>query len=153
MIEEELTVDEMVKALRCCASGSCNEECPYFDGTIRCMNGLMQQTADALEKLNDFEHSQCAKLLADNARLKAELNCYATPENKPLTVDELRKMDGEPVWIPIPDGSGYGDWAIVDIGAQTELLKAVGLDAAHEECNYGKTWLAYRRPPEAGEKE
>jgi Lar family restriction alleviation protein len=85
---------------------------------------------------------------ADPERAIEAWNRCAHPFNDPLTLEQLRKMDREPVWIPIPDGSGYGDWAIVDIGAQTELLKAVGLDAAHEECNYGKTWIAYRHKPE-----
>jgi hypothetical protein len=76
----------------------------------------------------------------------------AAPENKALTLEQLRQMDGEPVWIPMPDGSGYGDWAIVDIGAQTELLKAVGIEASHDESEYGKTWLAYARKPEGSKK-
>lgn len=96
----------------------------------------------------DPQHMICAEAADYIKNLSEMLERRAQPANEPLTLDELREMDGEPVWIPIPDGSGYGDWAIVDIGAQTELLKAVDLDVAHEECNYGKTWLAYRRKPE-----
>ena len=76
----------------------------------------------------------------------------AAPENKPLTLEQLRQMDGEPVWVKEIDGTGCVEWTIIDIGAQTEMLKALSPDTGYKEYNYGKTWLAYRRPPEAGEK-
>lgn len=76
----------------------------------------------------------------------AAWNRRAAPENKALTLDELREMDGEPVWVSVEDGA-YGEWTIVAIGTNTRLLKAVGLNEAYDECNYGKTWLAYRRKP------
>ena len=36
-------------------------------------------------------------------------------ENKPLTPDDLPKMDGTPVWITKMDGGG-GAWMLVEIG-------------------------------------
>ena len=72
----------------------------------------------------------------------------AAPENKPLTLEQLREMDGEPVWTVPLDGTGCGEWTIIAIGAQIEMLKALSPDTAYEECNYGKTWLAYARKPE-----
>lgn len=70
----------------------------------------------------------------------------APPPNDPLTLDELRQMDGEPVWIFYFAG-----------GPNVCML----VDAKHDVCrdahggfavfeNYGKTWLAYRRKPEEG---
>ena len=68
----------------------------------------------------------------------------ALPPNDPLTLDELRGMDGEPVWIAKMGGSG-GVWMLVD--AEYELCReAHGEMAVFENC--GKTWLAYRRRPE-----
>jgi len=65
------------------------------------------------------------------------------PPNDPLTLEELREMDGEPVWITKMDGSG-GVWMLVD--AEYELCReAHGEMAVFENC--GKTWLAYRRRP------
>ncbi len=68
----------------------------------------------------------------------------AQPLNDPLTLEELREMDGEPVWITKMDGSG-GVWMLVD--AEYELCReGHGEMAVFENC--GKTWLAYRRKPE-----
>lgn len=73
----------------------------------------------------------------------------ATPPNNPLTMEELREMDGEPVFIK-RIGSDHPDdraWALVDVGH--ELCKTVdGVKAFFEF--YGKSWLAYRRKPEEG---
>lgn len=61
-------------------------------------------------------------------------------ENKPLTPDDLPKMDGTPVWITKMDGGG-GAWMLVD--AEYELCReAHGELAVFENC--GKTWMAYR---------
>ena len=43
-----------------------------------------------------------------------------SPPNEPLTLDELREMDGEPVWIANPDALEYGRWGIVDGVYQAE---------------------------------
>lgn len=40
-----------------------------------------------------------------------------TPSNEPLTIDQLREMDGEPVWVERP---GYGArWALVEVWAKS----------------------------------
>lgn len=75
------------------------------------------------------------------------------PKNNPLTLDELREMDGESVWVSIIDENtcienGYGlafgrkgIVAIVDVDNWD--IYSVWLN------DYGKTWLAYRTKPEA----
>ena len=72
----------------------------------------------------------------------------ARDENPPLTLEELREMDGEPVWIiPMRGSGGFCTWMLVD--AEYELCReAHGEMAVFENC--GKTWLAYRRKPEEG---
>ena len=64
--------------------------------------------------------------------------------NAPLTLDELRQMDGEPVWVQSPGVPEYGRWAIVEwVGENCLFL--------HDDftCHdYGKTWLAYRHKKE-----
>ena len=71
--------------------------------------------------------------------------------NDPLTLEELREIDGEPVWVERYDG-GPSRWAIV---GDFESLYGVyfctaqgGLRLPYDE--YGKTWLAYRRKQEEG---
>lgn len=72
----------------------------------------------------------------------------AEPPNNPLTLEELRRMDGEPVWVQAPGVPKYGRWAIVagvDTGDGEQTLYCRG----DYTCRYyGKTWLAYRRKPE-----
>ena len=68
------------------------------------------------------------------------------PPNDPLTLEALREMDGEPVWICDPDGSD-GMWALVDL--EYELCRTAKGGIAIFDT-YGKTWLAYRRKPEEG---
>lgn len=67
------------------------------------------------------------------------------PPNDPLTLDELREMDGEPVWVVI-DGDDYAPcWMLLKYHAGRAFYSecfSVGLD------NYGKGWTAYRRGPE-----
>ena len=71
--------------------------------------------------------------------------CRDTEKGKPLTLEELRGMDGEPVWIvPMRGSGGFCTWMLVD--AEYELCReAHGEMAVFENC--GKTWLAYRRRP------
>ena len=67
-------------------------------------------------------------------------------KNEPLTLDELRQMDGEPVWVQSPGVPEYGRWAIVE-GVGENCLFLHDDFTCHE---YGKTWIAYRRKPEEG---
>lgn len=66
------------------------------------------------------------------------------PPNPPLTLEELREMDGDAVWICAPDGSN-GMWALVDLEYALCRTAKGGLAIFD---TYGKTWLAYRRKPE-----
>ena len=69
----------------------------------------------------------------------------AQPDNTPLTLEELRGMNGEPVWVTHGDGSG-GRWGIVN---QYNLGMCADVDA------YTAYWfdgfcgtIAYRRKKE-----
>lgn len=68
-------------------------------------------------------------------------------DNKALTLEQLREMDGEPVWV-VPTGTHEKDepmWCVLE--GPMALIPGVdcwswGFDG------YGETWMAYRRPPE-----
>ena len=62
-----------------------------------------------------------------------------TKKVEALTLDELRQMDGEPVWVQSPGVPEYGRWAIVE-GVGENCLFLHDDFTCHE---YGKTWLAY----------
>lgn len=72
------------------------------------------------------------------------------PPNDPLTPDQLREMEGEPVWVEFEDGSG-GLWGIVHITIFAQIVFANGLHCTIGEQYYGKSYKAYRRPPEGEE--
>ena len=68
--------------------------------------------------------------------------------NEPLTLEELREMVGEPVWVQSPGIPEYGSWRIV-AGVDTEDgERALYCNGDYTCRDYGKVWLAYRRPPE-----
>ena len=61
-------------------------------------------------------------------------------------------MVGEPVWVQTPGIPQYGRWVIV-AGVDTEYWQSTLYCQGDYTCrNYGRDWLAYRRPPE-GEEE
>ena len=72
-----MNADEIVKALRCYASDCGDDEaCGQCTFAWMCeeMDGNAPKIiADLIERLNDFEHSQCAVLLARIAELEARL--------------------------------------------------------------------------------
>ena len=74
----------------------------------------------------------------------AALRQQGQERNAPLTLDELRQMDGEPVWVQSPGVPEYGRWAIVE-GVGENCLFLHDDFTCHD---YGKVWLAYRQKPE-----
>ena len=87
----------------------------------------------------------------DNAELAADIiNWVGAEPNEPLTLEQLREMDGEPVWVEFEDGSG-GLWGIVHITIFAQIVFANGLHCTIGERYYGKSYKAYRRPPEGEE--
>ena len=74
----------------------------------------------------------------------AALREKAERENpKPLTIEELKQMKGEPVWVQSPGVPEYGRWAIVE-DAFGNSLYLVNDFTCHD---IGKTWEAYRHKP------
>ena len=73
-------------------------------------------------------------------------------KNDPLTLDELRKMDGEPVWVVCLTPEIYDEppirWRILE----KSIIGTFGVwgdkDSCLTERDYGKTWIAYRQKPE-----
>ena len=71
-----------------------------------------------------------------------------TPPNEPLMLDELREMDGEPVYVVSAIGE-RPEWYIVDI--EENEFKNPGDSISLENCDEGYPYTAYRRPPEKEE--
>lgn len=69
-------------------------------------------------------------------------------DNKPLTLEELRQMDGQPVWIASINPL-ISQWAIVEYG---DIDNVISFQDSKNELNllvswYGKAWLAYAYKP------
>ena len=101
-----------------------------------------------------------------NAGLDRALHSIAyaptlTPPNEPLTIEQLREMDGEPVWVTSARERGNipSRWVLFAGVSKSKRNSDVfvfattgGIAQGYEAVNYGKTWNAYRRPPEGEEK-
>lgn len=72
----------------------------------------------------------------------------AQPGNDPLTLEQLREMHGQPVWV-VPN-RGIAKWYLVDVA--NDCCSTCDMDVVDFELygpkdkSYG--WLAYRRKPE-----
>ncbi len=67
-----------------------------------------------------------------------------TPPNELLTLDQLREMDGEPVWVEL-----YRAWALVEVKQNGSIM----FYGNSFSCPFSRTWKVYRfrpdrRPPE-----
>lgn len=117
----------------------CREDCPVKD---KCWNekGGDAWTEDGVREAVHFLREQ-------------------EQSNKPLTLEELRKMYGEPVWVKVIDhnclkdvADDFDGWALV----RTSWVRLWDAKRADLICvdwhfeEYGKTWLAYRKPPKEG---
>ena len=67
-----------------------------------------------------------------------------TPPNDPLTIEQLREMDGEPVWV-----TPLGFWALV-IAKPGERVKLICNDGeiVHADKEIELVGPVYRYPPE-----
>lgn len=64
--------------------------------------------------------------------------------NDPLTLEELRKMDGEPVWVVVYNLPQGGYWCLCDKGVITTP------SCRRFDCKEIPGWTFYRRKPEEG---
>lgn len=77
------------------------------------------------------------------------------PDPHKLTLDELRQMDGMPIWTETIGVEGSGRWEImtfttIHVCPFEERITMVCLDEGQEDYKldtYGRTWIAYDRPP------
>lgn len=127
--------------------------CPFCGGEAK--------TSDtATNKENKFEFGwigcqECRVFInyINNQRGKSEAiaawNRRAQPENKPLTLDELRQMDGEPVYtVGVGANRTKRYWCLVML-ARKSVCAVIGdeMVCVGAFCQYSETWLAYRSKP------
>lgn len=109
--------------------------------------------------LANYDHlSALTKQQAEDIQA-LERVCTLTPPNEPLTLEELRKMDGEPVWVVYDQDAakttpGFAPltlWALVEVTKDSVFLtNNLGGRTAYAD-DQDLAWegiTAYRRPPE-----
>lgn len=79
-------------------------------------------------------------------------NRRAEPSNEPLTLDELRQMDGEPVYCKNKVDPNKSGWGIVCAREKAPYVRTHSgkgsLSMLFYFIVYNVEWLAYRRRPE-----
>ena len=68
--------------------------------------------------------------------------------NEPLTMDELRQMDGKPVYCV--EITGREEWLFRRDGGFADMYREFTSDDFMAFDNYGKLWWCYRQKPEEG---
>ena len=71
-----------------------------------------------------------------------------TKKVEPLTLDELRQMDGEPVYCV--EITGREEWLFRRDGGFADMYGEFTSDDFMVWDNYGKLWWCYRQKPEEG---
>ena len=168
------TLDEVIKAWSICFSDNSRSDCtgcPYADedGDAACFN---HDREDALHYLKEYRSKQdtiaeqLAELeqkndhvceLAKTVCEEYDRLCNRLAEeysNDPLTWDELKSMEGKPVWFEllnhdIWDDPSYivdSEWWIIGEVRKDDIILATYLDKMELfKDDLGKTWQLYRK--------
>jgi len=120
------------------------------DEIIRFVRDFAAQTRRHKD-CHDCLYIDMALTLAD----EVEALRRAAPENKPLTLEQLRQMDGEPVWV-VMIGEAKPPICEIVVECYKNGIKMASTEDTDDYGAfdlYGKTWLAYARRQEDAQKE
>ena len=130
------TLDEVIEELQ--YWDTCNEypECFYDDEVNR----------DALHYLKEFKRIS-AKI--EKIALGDVMETLEKLDNPALTWEELKQMEGKPVWIEFlnDEGEWNGEWCLVESSNNIlcEILRCKMSWFGLRKITLGKTWQAYRK--------
>ena len=130
------TLNKVIEKYEICnGSESYCSECPYNEERCCC-------DPDALYYLKEY------RACGDCSYADSYLRCTQESRNDPLTWDELKQMEGKPVWF---EWTGLPRWGIVD-GIYTNafgvenLVICIPHDYLHfDKRMQGQVWQAYRK--------
>lgn len=131
------TLDEVIKAYEICHASvlSC-EGCPYDNGERYRDSDCY--IADALHHLKEYRSLQTAYITA-----MADLE-----DNPPLTWDELKQMEGKPVWVEECNGDTKG-WLLI-LRTNYDVINCTtkhGNSFYLYKSSYSEKWQAYMKEP------
>lgn len=133
------TLDEVIKAFEECIVPK-NVFCNGCYKDDRC-----KITEDALNYLKQYQRDK--QIFSYDV---AKKNMELSERNDPLSWDELKTLEGKPIWVELLKTSDWKGWDVVsgftdddDFG---EFMVTVRDDYFKSE--FGKTWNAYRKERE-----
>lgn len=141
------TLDEVIKALEICTSGYCSNrdgDCPYLNIDNDCDTRLRK--LDALHYLKEYQKD---KQIYSYSIARRYLDL--AERNDPLTWNELKTMEGKPVWL-VNTATEEAEWVLVGEWFDDDEMRICRMfrddaDYISREL-YGDTWQAYRKERE-----
>lgn len=116
---------------------------------LRGMDCLTKDLRALYERAKGFQQGQAPSPSYSTGRtdgfyegVRYVFDKIAEQSNEPLTLEELRGMDGEPVWVEFPKCPEASGWMLISASRHCVYNGLLG-DCDFENC--GRTWLAYRR--------
>ena len=168
-----MTKEEAIKVLRTESiesGGAAPSVCRFLEALDMAVSALRQQGVpykdvgtndpltldDAIAHLDDTLSDTGRKWSCESCRMEhvqlrawlAELRDIKQARNAPLTMDELRKIDREPVWCV--EITGREEWLFRIDGGFADMYGEFTSDDFMSWDNYGKLWWCYRQKPEEG---
>lgn len=80
------------------------------------------------------------------------LQSTLTPPNEPLTLEQLREMDGEPAYLKVFDPLLESGWHIIKVVTEDKIIFRGWQTVYVPIDGMGIDYNLYRRPPEGEEK-
>lgn len=108
---------------------------------IKWLNAIEEKYIHGGDEGSDEARREAIGMAIDALQAQQE-----TEKNEPLTMAELLKMDGEPVYLRSDDYPGDCGWYVIKAVDKDEVIFTDGNIFLMSE--YGTLWLAYRRKPE-----
>lgn len=174
---DEQEVNLITWALKHCQERGCDDfQCEtleeYDEALSSCMVDFMDcpiamaycfasQAVHLRSRLKMYEDAMPLARVQELSQAEKDGRLVVMPPNDPLTLEELREMDGEPVWVEVSEnwsksGSKSG-WYLVRFHKIDDRLRMYIYNTRSgatfvPEQDYVQSWIAYRRRPEEGTK-
>ena len=119
----------------------------YWEGLRKTFSSQLEQEENYFGRMH-LQTTIDAIDMAISALRQQEHFRDVTKKVEPLTLDELRKMDGEPVYCV--EITGREEWLFRRDGGFADMYGEFTSDDFMVWDNYGKLWWCYRQKPEEG---
>ena len=146
--------EKILESLKICSEVGTSCEGCSGRGERHCIANLTKAAAIAIETLlHELGMAQRERDVVTKRMIELEQETVTNRNglNEPLTLDELRKMDGEPVWVVY--GEDEGMWALVEV-CEESIFLTNNLGGRTEYANDAELeddgLTVYRQKPEEG---